>query len=517
MSYLSPLLKLQQATATSWTISILLLSKENSLPTWLDKSTQQVKLSAWNLLHQDQLPQRPVYFYQASIECALQNKKSNIVIQWNYEGQVFKCPIQLPAKNTMPRMTYSSCNGFSNANIANKWKEKKNTMWQKLNSLHQQPNQAFELILMGGDQIYADALLSVKESFRLWTEKSQKEQIKATFTQTMDDQAKQFYLDWYIKSWSDPLFNNILSTVPYIMMWDDHDIIDGWGSYPPEVQNSPVHQGLYKHAEFYFCLFQQHRLPQQALNQTLKLPNKNKSEFYTFGEAALLALDLRSERHHKQIISQETWKILFTYVEAQLKAAPVKHLLIMSSLPVAHPDFNLLENLLGIIPFRQETEDDLRDHWSSREHQDERKYLVHQLLMWAAHYHCRITILSGDVHIAANGLIQSKRNNNASINACSINQITSSGIVHPPPSAMILFTLNNLMQQKWDIDRDITVEMLNMPNIKNPFVASRNFVTIQSDQNDVQKGMEVFWHVEGEDYPLKKWIRPCECDDMNHT
>jgi hypothetical protein len=29
------------------------------------------------------------------------------------------------------------------------------------------------------------------------------------------------------------------------MTWDDHDLMDGWGSYPSTVQQSPVFQGLY--------------------------------------------------------------------------------------------------------------------------------------------------------------------------------------------------------------------------------------------------------------------------------
>ena len=27
--------------------------------------------------------------------------------------------------------------------------------------------------------------------------------------------------------------------MPTVMMWDDHDIFDGWGSYSPEMQRSP--------------------------------------------------------------------------------------------------------------------------------------------------------------------------------------------------------------------------------------------------------------------------------------
>ena len=50
------------------------------------------------------------------------------------------------------------------------------------------------------------------------------------------------------------------------MTWDDHDIFDGWGSYPDGLQNCPVFQGCYQAAKRFYLLFQQHtteaRVPQ---------------------------------------------------------------------------------------------------------------------------------------------------------------------------------------------------------------------------------------------------------------
>jgi hypothetical protein len=48
----------------------------------------------------------------------------------------------------------------------------------------------------------------------------------------------------------------MFASVPTLMMWDDHDIFDGWGSYSPERQQSEVFQGIFNIAREYFYLFQ---------------------------------------------------------------------------------------------------------------------------------------------------------------------------------------------------------------------------------------------------------------------
>jgi PhoD related phosphatase len=34
-----------------------------------------------------------------------------------------------------------------------------------------------------------------------------------------------------------------LASIPSVNMWDDHDIIDGYGSYPNDMQNTDLFQG----------------------------------------------------------------------------------------------------------------------------------------------------------------------------------------------------------------------------------------------------------------------------------
>ncbi|MCB2070589.1 MAG: hypothetical protein KDF67_13685, partial [Ottowia sp.] len=66
---------------------------------------------------------------------------------------------------------------------------------------------------------------------------------------------------------------------------------------------------------------------------------------------------------------------------------------------------------------------------TSRPNLAERLRLIHRLLDASASG-TRITVLSGDVHVAALGVIESDRRD-VPANANVINQLTSSGIEHP--------------------------------------------------------------------------------------
>ena len=62
---------------------------------------------------------------------------------------------------------------------------------------------------------------------------------------TLAAAVNRFYFELYCKRWAQPQLAAMLASVPTIMMWDDHDIFDGWGSHPPARQRSPVFQGIF--------------------------------------------------------------------------------------------------------------------------------------------------------------------------------------------------------------------------------------------------------------------------------
>jgi hypothetical protein len=61
------------------------------------------------------------------------------------------------------------------------------------------------------------------------------------------------------------------------------------------------------------------------------------------------------------------------------------------------------------------------------------------VLAFADSKKCRVAVLSGDVHVGALGMIESTRGTAEEPSSQVINQLTSSGIVHPPP-CVVLFS-----------------------------------------------------------------------------
>ena len=119
-------------------------------------------------------------------------------------------------------------------------------------------------------------------------------------------------------------------------------------------------------------------------------------------------LDLRSDRTEDRVMGEQAWVTLLDSLE-QLEEKNCRHLLVMSSIPVLFLNRRAIENLLGFVPGQQELEDDLLDHWRARTHGTERLRLIHRLLDFARRSGCRVTILSGNVHIGALGELESRR------------------------------------------------------------------------------------------------------------
>lgn len=104
--------------------------------------------------------------------------------------------------------------------------------------------------------------------------------------------------------------------------------------------------------------------------------------------------------------------------------------------------------------------DDLDDHYTARTHKKERTFLVHQLQALAAEFSVRISILGGDVHLAAVGRFYS----NPKLNVPTIQDhrymanIISSAIVNkPPPQAVANLLARRNKLHHLDLDTDETL------------------------------------------------------------
>jgi phosphodiesterase/alkaline phosphatase D-like protein len=368
---------------------------------------------------------------------------------------------------------------------------------------------------MGGDQVYSDQIWDSVPPLREWLNKTLKKRVQAPFTPELQQQISKFYFNLYCQLWSQKQPAALMSQIPTLMMWDDHDIFDGWGSYSPEQQECAVFKGIYKEAREHFRLFQLQAKDDDDLGEATLLGKYGYTYAYQLGDIALVALDLRSERTQSQVMSQETWNRLQTWLEVEFLANSIppassgtgcKHLLVMSSIPIVNANLNLLESAYEIRPGQQRIEDDLKDQWLSRAHQQERLRLIHRLLNFAKESGCRVTIISGDAHTASMGYIQSERNPSVLPEASVINQLTSSAMVNLPPPALVIYMMEKLLAGRIEVvDRGITARLSKFIGTTRRILGVRNWLSLTMDE---QSCLWAEWYVEGEEKPYTKVIHP---------
>ncbi|KAH7001367.1 hypothetical protein EDB80DRAFT_879461 [Ilyonectria destructans] len=415
--------------------------------------------------------ERGCTFWRFNIEVELREKQQRIAYRIN------RGPANgfwVPAGGQTMNMMFYSCNGFSTS-VKTDELSGPDPMWRDVLNNHQ--TNPFHLMIGGGDQIYNDCVANDCALFQEWLSiRNPVHKHTAALTPEMQDQLETFYLERYCMWFSQGLFGLANSQIPMVNMYDDHDIFDGYGSYPHHDMNSPVFRGLGAVAFKYYMLFQQ----QTILDETEKtepswimgakpgpyIGELGRSIFVSVGaKAALVAVDARMERTEHDVVSDQTWEKIMNRLYAELRRGQVEHLLVLLGVPIAYPRLVWLENILtsrlmnpvkalgrtGVfgkalnnIDGGVEVLDDLNDHWTAKNHKQERSVVVEDLQDLAIDKSVRVTILSGDVHLAAVGQFYS----NPKLGLAKhrdpryMPNVVSSAIANTPPPDLMADVLN---------------------------------------------------------------------------
>lgn len=210
----------------------------------------------------------------------------------------------------------------------------------------------------GGDQIYNDEVMRQTTLFAEWlTVKNPEKRYSQEFSDELQDELEQFYLDRYSMWFSQGLFGMANSQIPMVNLWDDHDIIDGFGSYPHHFMKTPVFSGIGNVAYKYYMLFQHQSVPDETTQEEPSwllgaspgpyINELSRSIFMFMGRSvAFVALDCRTERMRDEILSQESYDIIFDRCRREIIKGETKHLIVLLGVPIAYPRLNFLENIL---------------------------------------------------------------------------------------------------------------------------------------------------------------------------
>lgn len=407
-----------------------------------------------------------------------------------------------------PLICYTSCNGFSSAQLMKDSKDPY-ALWREMNQLH--VHSPYALMIMGGDQLYADSIWSDIKTLKCLIEKTEHELIAFVPDGALEKEIELFYEQLYLKRWNERETALALASIPQIMMWDDHDIFDGWGSYPKELNECALYQTIFHYARKYFDLFQLRKR-----NGMLSQQGRHHAYYLHFANYTILAMDHRSERTIQQVMGKDQWADCLTWMkEVELR----KNLLVMSGVPVVYRDFSFVEKTVEATSKVEEVTDDLKDHWRAKEHLGERLKFINMLLSelrmrqkrysstltekndWHVNSSARTVIMSGDVHIGALGVIMDRRISPE----IKVYQVISSAIVHPPPTAVQwagIRIATNDRNEFLSEDKKVETAMIT-PVGSNTYIRARNYATLQ-EGNDGK--LWVNWINESEDkaaYPFE--------------
>ncbi|KAH3352015.1 hypothetical protein KXW44_002978 [Aspergillus fumigatus] len=468
-------------------------------------------------------------FWRFSITVPLQSYEA----RWEYDIPGFQYAeanrtitpwnFVVPSVNQSMRLMFHSCNGFSVGTDMDAWLGP--NLWNDVLRVHAQ--KPFHVMIGGGDQIYNDGV-RVDGPLKEWTAIANPHKRRAhNFDNSMRAKCDEYYYANYKRWYSTEPFKTANAQIPQINIWDDHDIIDGFGSYTDHFMRCSVFRGIGGVAYKYYCLFQHHLAPpkstfttdapqtMQAINgtagadprqteNTFVLENQPEDNSWIVGKShgpyveeksrslymrlgkriAFIGVDARTERTRHQVNYPETYDLIFSRLEREVAAAngDIKHLVVLLGVPIAYPRLAWLENILSspvIAPIRLLNKrfglagglfnkfdgqvdllDDLDDHYTARQHKRERRIFIQRLQHFAATHSIRVTILGGDVHLAAIGRfysnpklgIPSERDPRYMVN------VISSAITNkPPPKAVanLLARRNKIHHMDGDTDETL--------------------------------------------------------------
>lgn len=418
-------------------------------------------------------------FWRYSISCQIENHQKKINYSLGRGGRTFTFYVQ--SIQDPWRWSFFSCNGFSNDVTPEKQRAcgGANPLWNDLMSKHD--TAPFHAMVGGGDQLYCDDVF-LESAMKSWLDiPSRKQRDAVAFTEPVEFQVMEYYFKTYCEWFSQGTFAAALASIPYAMVTDDHDIFDGFGSYPERMMHSPYFQGIFKCAMRFFLLFQAHTTPQYAYHDGY-FGERSYSWLKKFGpHTAVVGIDNRSERSIHQVSTPDSYNMLFDklYNETPLSC---KHLMVILGIPIVYPRLTEVEGTLNglttvqhrlnihklfhktgafsqlVNQFGQpELLDDLCDHWTAADHLVERLDFIRKLQGFARDRSIRVSFLAGDVHLGAAGYLGSPDPRATLLtDHRHMTQIVSSGIVNLPPPDMVV-TMLHRNAQRYTLD-NYTIE-----------------------------------------------------------
>jgi hypothetical protein len=208
----------------------------------------------------------------------------------------------------------------------------------------------FHVQLGCGDQIYGDRLWKEVPSLKQWLALPGKDTKRnAQWTAKHEEDVSHSYFHYYTSHFDQPYLREAFAQIPHVLTIDDHDIFDGFGSYPEHFQNSQIFKNIGRIGIEMYLLFQHHTTLEILRNVDndvdLFTITGNGWHFvkYLGPAVAVVGPDGRSERTQTQVLAGPTYQGLFPKVACLPPS--VQHCIWMLPVPIVYPRLDTFESL----------------------------------------------------------------------------------------------------------------------------------------------------------------------------
>ena len=286
-------------------------------------------------------------------------------------------------------------------------------MWSYLEAtLERHYQKDLRFVIAGGDQVYVDGV----DTLDIWS--YLRSHMKKEGGELFPDKEAMisWYRDIYRGYWGFPVIRRLQARYPTYMIWDDHELKDGWGSFyfGPQHKNE-LHEIFddyeakgFTSAQCYELLARMEEAGKQVYEeyQHSHNPKVKKGQYdysFTCGKCAFFVLDGRGHRNinndHQKILGQAQFDRFVQWAEA-LDVEKTPYVFVISAVPVLHIMKGVIKREHTKIADITNIQDDLRDAWEHPLHDHERRALL-KVMFGLAEKGFKPSFLSGDVHVSA--------------------------------------------------------------------------------------------------------------------
>lgn len=363
------------------------------------------------------------------------------------------------------RIGYTACNGME-AGDEDRALAERNALWRRLADDH--ARRPMVLLLHGGDQLYADEMLDQHPAVRRWGATDRPLDAEARWDGAARDALRDYLCERYVAMYAQPAIAHLLARVPSMMMWDDHNICDGWGSLPAARLDHPIGRGVFAVARECFLAFQRAAVAGDYDGEGHEDEPGWLGWSASFPGFRVVAPDLRSQRRPDRVMGATGW----TAFERMLREdGDATRVFLLSSVPALGPRLSWVERTMALLPRAQRYEDDLRDQWQSRAHRAEWQRFLRALLRAHESGDRRLTVLSGEIHLATRGEMRAAGG--------PLHQLVASGIAHPPPPRAYARCLGALARLGESPLPGHAIRMRPLPGRRVRYTDQRNYLMLE--------------------------------------